>query len=70
MPLDLCHRFYVKPKHICAMPTLAFLLALFFASFAPATTNNPGKNDHKTGKITTTGKPNQGEFIIGGDIMP
>ena len=70
MALDLCHRFYVEPKHNCVMPTLTFLLALLFASFHPATTNAPGKDNHRAGKITSTGKSNNGEFIIADDIKP
>jgi|GEM_PF-4163743 len=51
------------------MPTLTFLLALLFASFHPATTNAPGKNDQKTTKVTK-GKPNNGDYIIGVDVNP
>lgn len=52
------------------MPTLTFLLAMFFASFSSNTATAPVKNDHTTGKTTTTGKPNNGDFIIGVDIHP
>ncbi len=51
------------------MPTIAFLLALIFASFAPATTNQHNKKDH-SGKVTTQGKPNNGDYIVGEDHMP
>ncbi len=52
------------------MPTLAFLFALLFASFTPATTTALGKNDQKTSKVITKGKPNNGDFIIGEDTHP
>jgi len=51
------------------MPTVTFVLALLFASFAPATASHQIKKDDH-GKVTTKGKPNNGDFIVSGDIMP
>ena len=51
------------------MPTITFLLALLFASFAPAATKHHAKRE-QSGKVTTKGKPNNGDFIVIGDIMP
>ena len=51
------------------MPTITFLLALLFASFAPAATKHHSERD-QLGKVTTKGKPNNGDFVIANDIMP